>query len=562
MSRASLAKTAVLLLLFVLGAVPISAGANSPVPDPPWLKPPRSTVEARLPEAGEPGRLKKVRAPQVATDAKMADPGYEDPGYCGDGACDSNEEWCTDDCGGPPPPASCSGLNLRAVNVVDNDTAGPSPATGGNCDCVVRIDTWRRAVRGHDLYQECGTANYFSDGHYGHGSCPSCRDFPHDAPLGRWGVEIITPTVSSTLASATTSEPSLAQDYLQWPSSRTPENDPEGRHLGDWNSCTCDTQHFAAAEQESLFSARAGWFKILSSSQTCAPLASQSLNVGFTLKLWELDPGITRDQGDDDLIAEFTRNANFNGLYCEALNGFCTGSVPVNFQNPSGSVIGDGHVSIECRSDPWQEENEDENCYNACSEYGLICLGGRCSMSPVLIDVQGNGFNLTDTDSGVEFDLNADGIRERVSWTSVFSDDGFLTLDRNGNGVVDGGRELFGSVAPQPEPPGGVLRNGFNALKPYDRPENGGNSDDVIDDHDAIFASLRLWQDTNHNGLSEATELSTLQALDLKSIDLKYKESKRVDEHGNHFRYRAKVDDVHGAHVNRWAWDVFFLIRD
>lgn len=498
----------------------------------------------------------------------MRDPGEEDPvGYCGDGACDYNEEWCTNDCGElpPPPPADCSGMNMKDVNVVDRDESGPSPATGGNCDCVVRIDTWRRVVQGHDLYQECGTANIFSDGHYGngHGNCPSCRDL-HDAPLGRWGVELTTPTVSSPLASATTSEPSLAQDFLQWPSSRTEARDG---HEGDWNSCTCDTQHFAAPEQESLFSARAGWFKILSSSQTCAPLASQPLEVGFTLTLWELDPGLTRDKGADDRIAIFTRNGHFNSLYCEGPNGFCTGSVPVHFQNPSGSVIGDGHVSIDCRSDPWQEEGGDDdddwyNCYQQCAEFDLICTNGRCSMSPVLIDVQGNGFNLTDPNSGVEFDLNADGLRERISWTSAFSDDSFLVLDRNGNGVVDDGRELFGSVTPQSEPPGGVLRNGFNALIPYDSPENGGNSDGVIDSGDTVFISLLLWQDTNHNGISEADELLTLPALGLKSIDLKYKESKRVDEHGNRFVYRAKVKDVHGAHVNRWAWDVFFLIQD
>jgi hypothetical protein len=54
-------------------------------------------------------------------------------------------------------------------------------------------------------------------------------------------------------------------------------------------------------------------------------------------------------------------------------------------------------------------------------------------------------------------------------------------------------------------------------------------------------------------------ELHTLQDLGLKSIDLDYKESKRTDQHGNRFKYRAKVKDEHGYQLGRWAWDVFLV---
>lgn len=189
---------------------------------------------------------------------------------------------------------------------------------------------------------------------------------------------------------------------------------------------------------------------------------------------------------------------------------------------------------------------------------GYCCI---TVVSPLIFDLDGTGFHLTDVTNGVLFTVFPNNPQQfQVAWPAIGSHDAWLFLDRNGNGIVDDFGELFGNLTEQPTPPAGKERNGFLALAVFDTPAEGGNNDGMITKADAVFPRLRLWQDINHDGISQPNELMTLDEAGIIAISLDYRLSKRVDDNGNFFRYRSKIEDTSGSTVGMTVYDVFLGI--
>jgi hypothetical protein len=129
---------------------------------------------------------------------------------------------------------------------------------------------------------------------------------------------------------------------------------------------------------------------------------------------------------------------------------------------------------------------------------------------PLTLDLDGDGLETVPVSAGVLFDHDADGVRTGTGW--VASDDGFLVLDRNGNGTIDSGRELFGDSTLKTN--GQLAIDGFDALADLDT-----NADGKVDSLDAFWDNLRVWRDLDQDGVSDAGELATLSSLGITGFN-------------------------------------------
>ncbi len=227
----------------------------------------------------------------------------------------------------------------------------------------------------------------------------------------------------------------------------------------------------------------------------------------------------------------------------------------------------------------WREVSRYNRCYtNQVSSIAYLYGGGTRSCfdispsactgpqprppldnCPIVLDLALNGLHLSGPTPAVSFDINADGTPNEIAWTATNSDDAFLCLDRNGNGRIDDGTELFGYATPLAN--GQPAQVGFRALAEYDTPALGGNGDGIIDAHDAIFPRLCVWRDANRDGVSDAGEITPLSTTNLLSISTRYITTDISDTYGNQFRYVGwtSVRRPGGTAPMSWpAYDVVF----
>jgi hypothetical protein len=188
-------------------------------------------------------------------------------------------------------------------------------------------------------------------------------------------------------------------------------------------------------------------------------------------------------------------------------------------------------------------------CVLTSSQFAQILNPGTQTYTPIVLDLDGNGVQTLSVESGVKFDLLADGQPLQTGW--VGAGDGLLVMDRNQDGTINDGSELFGSSTVMPD--GTKAVDGYQALAQLDS-----NHDGVIDSSDAQFAQLGVWVDGDADGKTDAGEVKSLSALNIAQLSLKVQVTSDVNN-GNLVGLSSSYQTTDG--VNHAAADVWFAAK-
>jgi serine-aspartate repeat-containing protein C/D/E len=162
-------------------------------------------------------------------------------------------------------------------------------------------------------------------------------------------------------------------------------------------------------------------------------------------------------------------------------------------------------------------------------------------ISPIALDLNGDGVQTVSVDAGVKFDILNSGTAVKTGWIS--GEDGFLAIDRNGNGSIDDRSELFG----------GAVGEGFGTLASFDS-----NTDGVVDATDEFFTSLGVWRDANVNGETDAGEFTSLVDAGIAKLNTAYSSNFSTDAQGNILGEKSNAVTNSGNSID--TVDVYFKL--
>ena len=203
----------------------------------------------------------------------------------------------------------------------------------------------------------------------------------------------------------------------------------------------------------------------------------------------------------------------YGGLVYHGADGVC------KFFNTAGNILAD---------DIWIRYSFLRNLFTGDLQ-GIFDLFSSATVAarvdPLILDLNGDGLATTNLDqSDVYFDLDGNGFAERTAW--IDANDGLLALDRDGDGKITNGQELFGDQTLLSN--GTRATSGFEALREFDD-----NKDGKIDASDIVYLKLKVWQDLNRDGVSQAEEMKSLADVGIKAINLSSTFTGAADAMGN-----------------------------